>query len=249
MRYFALFCAFSVVALNSAQPQRDDQSVPVVHQRITDFTGTLSQDEQRRLESKLEQFERETSNQIVVIIISSLEGGSIEDVTLRVAEKNKLGKKGKDNGVLLLVAKDDRQIRIEVGYGLESVLPDATSDQIIRRVIAPKFRQGDFSGGIDAGVDAIMRATKGEFTGDPEGGRTGRHTSPLIALLLFILFGIFSRLFIGGRLHYMGPRGYYSSGGPWWYGGMGGGGGFGGGGGGFSGGGGSFGGGGASGSW
>ena len=252
MKHFVLLCAFSVLALSIAGAQHDD--VPLIHQRVTDLTGTLSQDEQQRLESTLDQFERETSNQIVVLIVPSLEGGSIEDFTLRVAEKNKLGKKGKDNGVLFLVAKDDRQLRIEVGYGLEGVLPDATGDQIIRHIVVPKFRQGDFGGGIDDGVTAIMQATKGEFTGEPGGGRI--RTPSIVVLLLFLLFfGGISRLLRGGRRHYMGPHGYYSSGGPWWFGGMGGGGGFGGfggggfSGGGFSGGGGSFGGGGASGSW
>jgi uncharacterized protein len=253
MKYLVLLCVSVLLAPSTCGAQSGDQQVPLIRQRVTDMTGTLSPDDLQHLESKLDQFERETSTQIVILSVPSIEGGSIEDFTLRVAEKNKLGKKGRDNGVLFLISKNDRLMRIEVGYGLEGVLTDATSDQIMRRVVAPKFRDGDFSGGIDAGVDAIMQATKGEFTGEPGRGRSGRRTTPFVAfLLLFILFGIFSRLIRGGRRHYLGSRGYYSSGGPW-FGGMGGGGGFGGfgggGGGGFSGGGGSFGGGGASGSW
>jgi uncharacterized protein len=257
MKHLVLLCAFGLLGLSPAQAQTADRSIPVLQQYITDLSGSLSNGEVQRLESKLERFERETSNQIVVLIVPSLEGESLEEFTLQVAEKNKVGKKGRDNGALFLVAKNDRQIRIEVGYGLEGVLTDATGDQIIRRVVAPRFRDGDFSGGIDAGVDSIMAATKGEFAGEPEGRRSRRGVpSILFPVLLFLFFGIFSRLFRSGRRHYMGPRGYYSSGGPWWFGGMGGGGlgggGFGGGGfsgGGFSGGGGSFGGGGASGSW
>jgi len=251
MKHFVLLCAFSVLALSTCRTQSDDRSVPLIRQRVTDMSGTLSQDELQRLESKLEQFERETSNQIVVLSVPSIEGGSMEDFTLRVAEKNKLGRKGKDNGVLFLISKNDHLMRIEVGYGLEGVLTDATSYQIIRGVVAPKFVEGDFAGGINAGVDAIMAATKGEFTGDHDGRRSGRRGTPTIVfLILFLLFGALSRLIRGGRRYTMGPRGYYSSGGPWFggFGGGGFGGGFGGGGG-FSGGGGSFGGGGATGSW
>lgn len=230
------------------------QEIPALNYRVTDQSGTLSKSELSNLESSLEQFEKATSNQIVVLMIPSLGGESIEDFSLRVAEKNKFGKKGRNNGVLLLIAKADRKMRIEVGYGLEGTLPDAVCDQIIRRIIAPRFRDGDYAGGVSAGVDAIMRATQGEFKGEPEKRDRNNSFSYVIPLVLFILFGFFSRLFSGGRRHYLGSRGYYSRGG-WWLGGSGfGGGGFRGGGGfssggGFSGGGGSFGGGGASGSW
>lgn len=229
------------------------QDIPTVHQRINDETGTLSRNELRTLEKILFDFENETSNQIVVLIVPTLAGYSLEDYTYRLAEKNKVGKKGRDNGILLLIAKEDRQMRIEVGYGLEGVLTDALSSQIIRRVIAPRFSEGDFYGGISHGLEAIIAATKGEFKG--EGNRNNIKTfSPLVIILLILFFGIFPRIFGGGRRSSIGSRGYNSSF-PWW-GGFGGGGGssggsFGGGGGfgGFSGGGGSFGGGGASGRW
>jgi uncharacterized protein len=248
-----LIIFFSLLIVASVAAQRSDDSVSTLRERVTDLTGTLTRSDIDELNARLAQFERETSNQIVVVIVPSLEGGSIEDYTLRVAEKNKVGKKGKDNGVLLVVAKDDHRIRIEVGYGLEGVLTDALSDQIIRRIITPRFRQNDYAGGIAAGVDAIMSATKGEFKGEPEQRNKSRGYSFLVTFILFLLFGVFSRLFTAGRRMTMGSRGYYTRG-PWWFGGGGGfgGGGFGGGGfsgGGFSGGGGSFGGGGASGSW
>jgi len=230
------------------------QEVPALNYRATDQSGTLSSAELSALESSLERFEKATSNQIVVLMVSSLGGESIEDYSLRVAEKNQFGKKGRSNGVLLVIAKSDRKMRIEVGYGLEGTLPDAICDQIIRRVIAPRFRDGDFAGGVSDGVHAIMQATQGEFKGEPEHDKGGNGFSVLIPLLFFIMFGLFSRIFTAGRRHYVGSRGYYSRGG-WWMGGGGfggggfGGGGFGGGSGGFSGGGGSFGGGGASGGW
>ncbi|MBI1804236.1 MAG: YgcG family protein [Ignavibacteriae bacterium] len=228
---------------------RPDQEIPQLNRRITDRTGTLSGGDLERLESILEHFEKETSNQIIVLMVPTIGDQSIEEYSLHVAEKNKLGKKGKDNGVLVVIAKNDHLARIEVGYGLEGVLTDALSSQIIRNVMFPHFRQNDFVGGIAAGVNAIMDATKGEYTAEPDGQHTARKFSPLIVILLFALFGIFSSFARRGRRTYMGSRGYYS-GGPW-FGGFGGGG-FGGGGfggGGFGGGGGSFGGGGASGSW
>lgn len=253
MKLFLLGFSFLLI-VGSGAAQRVDDSVPTLRERVTDLTGTLSRSDIDELNSRLAQFEKETSTQIVVAIIPSLEGGSIEEYTLRLAEKNNVGKKGKDNGALLVIAKEDHRLRIEVGYGLEGVLTDALGDQIIRRIIVPKFRQDDYAGGVAAGVDAIMSATKGEFKGEPEDRKNGRNFSLLTVFVLFILFGIFSRIFTSGRRMTVGSRGYYSRG-PWWWGGFGGGGGFGGsgfgggGGGGFSGGGGSFGGGGASGSW
>ncbi len=231
------------------------QTPPVVeiHRRITDQTGTLSESAVQSLEDKLQQFEAQTSNQVVVVMIPSLGGESLEDYSMQVAEKNKFGKKGRDNGVLVIISKEDRQMRIEVGYGLEGVLPDAISDQIIRNIMIPQFREGDFEAGINAGIDAIMMATKGEFKGVPAGsGRRGT-SDPLVRILVFLFFIVFGplmRIMRGGRRFHVGGGGWNTTGG--WIGGGFGGGGFGGGGfggGGFSGGGGGFGGGGASGSW
>lgn len=253
MRYFLFFlllwCVTAVVAQQTELPE--------FHQRVIDQTGTLSRDEVQTLESKLASFERETSNQVVVLMISSLQGESIEDYSLRVAEKNKFGKKERNNGVLLIIAKDDRKLRIEVGYGLEGALTDALSSQIIRHEITPQFRSGDYYAGITAGVDGIISATKGEYKGDEE-DRSARGKAISLfgklapVIILFLFFGFIRAM---SARHYIGRRGYSRS--PWFWGGFGGGGfgggGFGGGGfgggGGFSGGGGSFGGGGSSGSW
>ena len=258
MRAVVAFCLLTSCFLLTALSQQLD--VPDFHQRVIDQTNTLSPDEVRTLASSLEQFERETSNQVVVLMIPSLEGESIEDYTLRVAEKNKFGKKERNNGVLLLIAKKDRKLRIEVGYGLEGALTDALSSQIIRHEITPRFREGDYYSGVAAGIEAIMAATKGEYTGDGESrGKGGVLFLPLVFMFIIVMF--LMRIFFGTRRHYIGRGGYFW-GGPWWWGGgpggggisrggfgSGGFGGFGGGGGGFSGGGGSFGGGGASGSW
>lgn len=243
MKDFLFIVAGCLLVLSGAPAQ--GVALPEIHRRVTDLTGTLSDGERRQLESILEHFEQATSNQIAVLMISSLGEESLEDYSLRVAEKNGFGKKGRNNGILLLIAKEDRKIRIEVGYGLEGALPDATSDQIIRHEIVPKFRQGDFFEGISAGLNSVIAATRGEYQGE---GRPREKPFNLFPLVLIILmFGVFGRMFFGRR-HYIGRRGYSSS---WpWFGGFGGGGSGGGfGGGGFSGGGGSFGGGGASGSW
>ena len=233
--------------------QQNDNSIPTISQRVTDGSSSLSSDEINSLNKLLFDFEQETSNQIVVLMIQSLDGMSLEDFTLRVCEKNKIGKKGRDNGVLLTIAKDDRKIRIDAGYGLEGALPDAISDQIIRKIIAPRFRQGDYYNGIKDGIEAIILATKGEFKGEPK--RNSKNVYSLGTVIIILLFMFLGGIMGGGRRRYIGSRGSFSSF-PWWWGGFGGGGGFssgsfGGGGGfsGFSGGGGSFGGGGASGSW
>jgi uncharacterized protein len=243
-----VFSIILVVCVGFLYAQQGD--VPIVHQRVNDKTGTLSSEEISAIETTLNNFEQQTSNQIVVLMIPNTGEDSFEDYSLRVAEQNKLGKKGRDNGVLLLIAKDDRKIRLEVGYGLEGVLPDAISDQIIRRVIAPRFREGDFFSGIQSGVEAIMQATKGEFKAEPE-SKAAKKFVPIIFVLFIIFVSFISRIIGGGRRSYVGSSGTFTRGG-WWGGGFGGGG-FGGGsfggGGGFSGGGGSFGGGGASGSW
>lgn len=210
---------------------------------VTDRAGLLSPSAKAGLETTLRAFEDKTSNQVVVATFPSLEGDSLEDFSMRLAEAWKAGQKRKDNGVIFLIFKNDRKIRIEVGYGLESVLTDALSGQIISQVVAPYFRNGDYSGGILAGTDAIMKATQGEFKGVPQ------KDNPNVAGRLIALFGVFflfhifaqansSRL--GGR---RGRGGFFMPMGGGW--GGGGGGGFGG----FSGGGGGFGGGGASGGW
>lgn len=250
MKFFSLLALlFLVPFLISAQ----DATVPRLHERVTDFTNTLEFSQWRSLESRLKSFEDSTSTQIAIVIISSLQGENITDYALRIAEENKIGTKGRDNGLLILIAKEEKKIRFEVGYGLEGSLPDALCDQIIRNEIHSRFREGDFYGGLNAAITAVFQATKGEYKAE---GRIKEKVtswgSVLVALVLFMMFGF--SIFSGGRRYGISSRGYHRSG--FWGGGFGGGffggGGFGGGGGGggsWSGGGGSFGGGGASGSW
>ncbi|MBI5404342.1 MAG: TPM domain-containing protein [Ignavibacteriae bacterium] len=229
-------------------------------QYVTDESGTLTSGEISTLSQKLKEFDNKTSTQIVVYMIQSLGGESLEDVSHRIAEKNKIGRKGKDNGVLLFIAKGDRKLRIEVGYGLEGVMTDAVSSQIIRKEITPSFKNNNFYEGIDKGTDAIIAVSKGEYTADKKSNKGLDGTTCLgLPIFIFVIFGIiFFSIFVSIIRRIFGfGRGIYSGGkrgGGWsnW-----GGGGFFGGGSsgssggfsGFSGGGGSFGGGGASGSW
>ncbi len=214
--------------------------------RITDLTNTLSPAEIASLDRKLADFERQTTNQIAVLMIPSLEGDSLEDYSIRLAEKWKIGQKGRNNGVILLIVKNDRKLRIEVGYGLEGALPDAMAGTIIRNEIAPRFRGGQFYEGVEAGIQAIMAATKGEYKAPKKRQRASNVPPWTFFLPIILIFGITMVMnFIGRKRHYHsgGSRGWTSGGGFF------GGGSWGDSGGGFSGGGGDFGGGGASGDW
>lgn len=137
--------------------------VPPLKGRINDYAHMLTPATTQALEQKLAGFEQETSNQVVLLTIPSLEGDVIESFAIKVAEAWKIGQKDKNNGVLLILAQKERKIRIEVGTGLQGVLPDITAGQIIRNVIAPHLRAGNFDQGISAGLAAIIDATKGEF--------------------------------------------------------------------------------------
>lgn len=226
--------------------QAEQVAVPALNAYVTDLTGTLAPEVRASLNDRLAAFDRETSTQIVVVIIPTVGDEAIEEVGLRIAEENRIGRKGKDNGALLLVARSDRKLRIEVGYGLEGVLTDALSSQIIRKEIVPHFRNNDYAAGIVAGVEAIMSATRNEYTADPEAdSKGGPGISSIIVLLIIVFF--LTRLRSSG-LRRSGFPPFPPMGGGWGSGS----GGFGGGGfssGSFGGGGGSFGGGGSSGSW
>jgi uncharacterized protein len=215
--------------------------VPELHDYVTDQTNTLSESERVFLNARLKRFDDSTSTQVVVVILPTIGQNALEDVSLKIVEASKVGRKGKDNGVLLLVVKNDRLMRIEVGYGLEGVLTDALSAEIIRHEIAPRFRTGDYAGGITAGADAIMKATRNEYKADPKAENKGKPTGFPILLIVFIIFIVLSRLRRATRF-FGGWGGFPPIGGGGFGGGLGGGGGF-------SGGGGSFGGGGSSGSW
>ena len=218
--------------------------------RIHDEAKVLSPATVSQLEQELKAHEDSTSNQIAILIIPTLGGVPVEDFTFRVAEQWKLGQADKDNGALLLIAVNDRVARIEVGEGLEGVLPDAICNQIIRNELAPNFRQNDYDGGVQAAITAMIKAIGGEYqaekTPERRGGRGGSLWGTLIIMIIILLINWMRG---GGRGGNYRRRGW-SSGAGWYGGGFGGGGGSGGGfGGGFSGGGGGFSGGGSSGSW
>lgn len=150
---------------------------PQLAGRINDRAHLLTAGAVSRLEQKLAAFERESSNQVAVLTIPSLEGDDIDQFSIRVAEQWKLGQKGKDNGVLMVIAKAERKVRIEVGMGLQGVLPDVSASRIIREVMRPYLKANDFDQGVSAGVDAIIGATKGEFKGSPQEPRKKGHKS------------------------------------------------------------------------
>ena len=130
--------------------------IPPLTAHVTDLTQTLSSGEKQALDAKLADWEARTTNQLAVLIVPTTQPEPIEAYSIRVAEKWQIGRKGKDNGALFLVAKNDKKMRIEVGYGFEGVLTDATSRRIIAENVAPLFREGKFAAGIDAGVDRII---------------------------------------------------------------------------------------------
>ncbi len=150
---FAAFVSLGAIA---------DVAVPPLTARVTDTTGTLTLEQQASLDQTLQTFEAEKGTQVAILIVPTTQSETIEQYSLRVVEQWKLGRKRVDDGALLIIAKDDRTLRIEVGYGLEGVLTDATSKRIISEDIAPRFKQGDFYGGVSAGVDRMLGVIGGE---------------------------------------------------------------------------------------
>ena len=175
--------------------------VPPLTGHVIDRTGTLSTSQISTLEQTLRAFEARKGSQVAVLLVPSSAPETIEQYALRVAEQWKLGRRNVDDGAILVVAKDDRALRIEVGYGLEGVLTDAASKRIISEIIVPRFRQGDFDGGIAAGVERILRLIDGEPLPEPETpvpGGTGsyRQLFPILFLLTFVA-GSFLRMVLG----------------------------------------------------
>ena len=245
----------AALVLFAAPLLRAEPLPPAPAAYFNDYAGVVSSATAQNLNARLQQFERDTSNQIVVAIFPRMESASsIEDYTVRVAQSWGVGQKGKNNGAVLFVFVASHQLYIQVGYGLEGALPDATCKAIIDNEIKPRFRAGDYNGGLDAAVTALIAATKGEYQGTGQtqsDSRTNSSFSNAIGALLipFVLLVILIRMF--GGMTNRGRTYGRSSSSNWWTGGGGFGGGSsgGGGGGGFSGGGGSFGGGGSGGSW
>ena len=223
---------------------------------MNDYAGLLTPSDRARLESRLAEGERSTGAQVVVAIFRSLEGENLEDFSIRLAQQWRIGQKSLDNGVILLIFVEDRKVRLEVGYGLEPVIPDIVAGSLIRDTVAPRFRERRYAAGIEAATDAIYARISGQPAGKPPAarGRPGpTSVDPATLLLMLLIFGVFGVAFLSAmrnasRRGYTAGRGGWQSYPPIFYGG---GRGWSGrsGGGGFSGGGGRFGGGGASGSW
>lgn len=183
--------------------------VPYLSGRVVDNADLISDDVQQRIEQKLAAYEQQTTNQIAVLTIESLEDEALEDYSLRVAETWKIGQKRKpgqteqkaDNGVLFLIAEQDRKMRIEVGYGLEGELTDLESGRVLDNVVTPYFRSGDFGAGVEKGVDAIIAAIGGEeVTPAPGAGSTAPQMQTgekvFFSLIFFLVIGLFSLMAI-----------------------------------------------------
>ena len=260
MKKILVFISLLVSVCAVAQIDKVIPKRPSPPKLVNDFTNTLTPEQREALEAKLYKYDDSTSNQVAVVIINSLQDYPLEDVSLRILRDWGVGNKDKNNGIVLLIAKDDQKVRIEVGYGLEGAVPDVTANHIIENDLVPNFKEGNYYRGIDLGTDDIIKAAAGEYQA-PEGysGR-GRKKGIRPGIIFFIILiiwilirasggrgggGMMSRRGYGGFFPFIWPGGGWSggsSGGGGWSGGGGGGGfgGFGGGGGG---------GGGASGSW
>jgi len=178
--------------------------VPYLSGRVNDQANLIDEGVENRLEERLRLLEQDTGAQVAVLTVPSLEGDPLEDFSMRVVETWKLGRSGADNGVLILIARDDRRMRIEVGYGLEGALTDAQSGRIIDRLMAPRFREGDFAGGIEAAVEAVDSAVRGEPVELPDA--PSRSGGPdLAAIVFFLIFGL---PFINGALTTRGAIGW-----------------------------------------
>lgn len=165
--------------------------MPPLKGRVNDLTGTLSAQQQQALEQTLAEFEGRKGAQIAVLLVPTVKPEPVQMFAVRVQEAWKLGRKGIDDGVLIAIAKEDRELHIEVGYGLEGALPDAIAKRIIEEEIVPRFRQGDFYGGIRAGTERIMRVIEGEPLPAPQTGGPGvapDQWNGLLPLLFFVIF-------------------------------------------------------------
>ncbi len=189
-----LLCPAAQAPVAYAQSQ---VAVPPLAHRVTDLTGTLDAQQVQALEARLSAFEAEKGAQLAVLIVPSVRPETIEQYGIRVAETWKLGRRGVDDGALLLIAKDDRELRIEVGYGLEGALPDAIANRIIDEIIVPRFKRGDFYDGLDAGVTAMINVIHGEPLPPPSrrAAASGKYD---IEFLLFMGFGLV--VVVGGIL-------------------------------------------------
>jgi uncharacterized protein len=238
-----IFGAIVAFVAGIAVARADVQIPPAPKDYFNDYASLVSRDDAAKMNEELRQFDGQSSTQILVAIFPLLPEPSLEDFTIRTAQAWRVGQKKLNNGAVLFIFVQDRKSRIEVGYGLEGVLPDATCKDILEDRLTPRFRQGDYAGGLQAAIEGMMSAARGEYkaVNRPAPRRPAIPQGCITLGVLSLFFG-FPLIFRRRQWRTYGGSG-------WWSGGGWGGGGWSGGGGGFSGGGGSFGGGGSSGSW
>jgi len=191
---------FAAVLLFAASWAAAEVAVPPLKARVTDLTGTLDAGQRAALEQKLAAFEAGKGAQIAVLLVSTTQPEEIEQYSIRVADAWKLGRKGIDDGVLFLVAKNDRKMRIEVGRGLEGAIPDVIAKRIGSDIVAPYFRQGDFYGGITAGVERIIKTVEGEPLPAPRPRAQQKPGTAFEDIESFLVFGFILVFVVGGIL-------------------------------------------------
>jgi uncharacterized protein len=197
--------------------------VPPLRSPVTDLTQTLSPEQAATLDRRLREFEARKGSQIALLLVPTTQPETLEEYSIRVAEAWQLGRKGVSDGVLLLVAKNDRAVRIDVGYGLEGALPDVFANRITDQVIVPRFRDGDFFGGISAGIDRIIGVIEGEPLPEPAQPRPAPaegigQALPLLVMLVVAGSGLLRRMF--GPLGGATLTGAFAAGLIWWFSGI-----------------------------
>ena len=219
-RRFSRLLGLLATALLLALPLHAADAVPKLARHVTDLTGTLTPAQVDQLDTQLLALEKAKGAQLVVLMVASTQPQDIDGYSLAVSEANKVGRKGVDDGVLLLIAKNDRQVRIEVGYGLEGAIPDAAAARIIREYIAPKFRTNDYAGGITDAVTALTQLIDGEPLPAPVQGGPAHERSGF-GLQQGLMLGVFLALFLRSVLGRAGtwvraPLGALLTGGLLW---------------------------------
>lgn len=198
---WAILLALLLTGAAQAEVAQAEVAVPPLSARVTDLTATLDAQQTQALEARLAAFETKKGAQLAVLIIPTTQPETIEQFGMRAAEAWQLGRKGVDDGALLLVAKDDRALRIEVGYGLEGALNDATAKRIIAEIITPFFKRGEFYAGIDAGTAAMMRVIDGESLPPPQraaaSGNNDVVSQFFFAFIVVVIIGSVLRVLLG----------------------------------------------------
>jgi uncharacterized protein len=187
-----LLLVFSVLSFHV---EAQIPTLPAQPRLVNDFANMLAPQEVELLERKLRTYEDTTSNQIAIVTVTTLDGWAIQEFATRLFEQWKIGKKGKDNGLLLLISKQDRKARIEVGYGLEGRVPDLIASRIISSVVTPNFKNGQYYQGLDQATSALIKACSGEYVADAKQPKSGKYSALLIVFLivLILFFNVFVR--------------------------------------------------------